>query len=152
MVLLIAGCAPHAALPAQGPAPSAGPVTASHSEVPQGDQPPNAAVNNGWKQRHELSAADRRRAERDAERIRPALQRVHDGGDMGSGPTRQALLGLGYPGGDVTVAAMRVGEGAAFGVRVGPLACVIGSVTPAGVRMEVAGSAAEYGCLEPFSH
>jgi hypothetical protein len=156
IVLLIGGCAAQAAVPA--PEPSGDPVVPSYSEAPgysqpPGDQPPNAADNNGWKQRHGLSDADRRRAEPEAERIRAALQRVHDGGDMGPDATLRALLGLGYASADVDVQPMRGAvEGAAFGVRVGPVACVIGDVRPSGVRVEVAGSAAEFGCLEPFSH
>jgi len=32
------------------------------------------------------------------------------------------------------------------------IGCVIGDVRPDGVRADVTGSAAEYGCLEPFTH
>jgi hypothetical protein len=151
IVLLVGGCAGQAAVPAE--VPSSEPVVPSYSEQPHGDVPPNGAANNGWKQRHELSDADRRRAEQEAERIRPALQRVHDSAGMGPDPTRRALLGLGYAAADVDVQPMHdMSAGAAFGVRAGPVACVIGDVRPSGVRAEVAGSAAEFGCLEPFSH
>jgi hypothetical protein len=37
-------------------------------------------------------------------------------------------------------------------VKVGERGCVIGDLRPAEVRLAVTGSAAEFGCLEPFSH
>jgi hypothetical protein len=42
--------------------------------------------------------------------------------------------------------------GAAYGIEVGERACVIGSVRPERISVQVTGSAAEFGCLEPVSH
>ena len=99
------------------------------------------------------------KASRPPKRIRPALQRLHDIGDFTYTSTHYTLLSLGFPDSAMTVQPMHTPAdsttpppGAAFGVRVGPNACVIGSVEPAKVIVEVAGAAGEYGCLEPYSH
>lgn len=148
-VLVTLGCAVRTAVPAPPAEPASDPASASAAPVP-GDVAPNEADNNGWKQRHELTDAERAQAQRAADRIRPALQRLPEPGPE---PVRQALLWLGYAAGDVTVERMHDGSpGAAFGVRVGPRACVVGEVTPSRVRADVAGTAAEFGCLEPFTH
>jgi hypothetical protein len=79
--------------------------------------------------------------------------------DFAPESTRRALIGLGLADGSVGVSAMRTPAwadvtppGAVFEVRFGTGGCVIGDVTPDRVLVEVTGSAAEFGCLEPFSH
>ncbi|WP_199180286.1 hypothetical protein [Verrucosispora sp. ts21] len=73
--------------------------------------------------------------------------------------TQGALLDLGIQADAITVTAMRppIGQktpppGAVYAVRFGNVGCVIGDVRPDRVMVEVTGAAAEFGCLEPFSH
>jgi hypothetical protein len=140
-----------------GPAPSG--TVAAPSDRPSGDGPPNYADNNGWKRRHELSAAEQREGRALADRIRPALAKLRTARDFAPESTRQALLGLGVPDAAVQVTTMRpmVGEttpppGAVYAVRFADAGCVVGAVRPDRLMLEVTGAAAEFGCLEPFSH
>ncbi|BCJ61862.1 hypothetical protein Jiend_52840 [Micromonospora endophytica] len=126
---------------------------------PQADAPPNHADNNGWKQRHELSAADQRTGQRLAAQIRPRLDELRAAGDFAPASTQRALLDLGIKADAIEVTAMRppIGQeasppGAVYAVRFADVGCVIGDVRPDRVMVEVTGSAAEFGCLEPFSH
>jgi hypothetical protein len=146
MALALSGCAHLPAPDPVGPSPTA--------TLPAGDSAPHNAENNGWKQRSELSAADRRLGEEAAARIRPALEGQRAKGDFTPEGTRATLVGLGYPAERVQVATMHdpTITGAVFAVRVGERGCVIGDVQPLRMQVEVQGSAAEFGCLEPFSH
>ncbi len=124
-----------------------------------GDAPPNHADNNGWKQRHELTAAEQRTGQDLAARIRPKLEALRAVGDFAPASTRQALLDVGISADAIEVTTMRgpVGEptpppGAVYAVHFGQAGCVIGDVRPDRVLVEVTGAAAEFGCLEPFSH
>jgi hypothetical protein len=126
---------------------------------PAGNSAPNHADNNGWKQRHELTAAEHKEGDALAARIRPALADLRAAKDFAPESTRRALIGLGLADGAVGVTTMRPPTwdgvpppGAVFEVRFGRVGCVIGDVTPDRVQVEVTGSAAEFGCLEPFSH
>jgi hypothetical protein len=148
-----AGCAP----PGTRAEPDPRPPSRTATPPPErtggpGDAPPNAADNTRWKQRHELSAAEREAADAAAARIRPALEQLRAAGDFAPEATRQALLDLGYRAQDIEVTPMREPPGAVYALHVGPRGCVIGDVRPDRVLVQVAGSAVEFGCLEPFSH
>ena len=148
---LAAGCADPAETPAApdplGPSPT--PRT-----LPPGDGAPHNAENNAWKARAELTDAEKAEAQAAADKIKPALEAVRARNDFGYVATRSALLDLGYVADQVQVQGMRDPSvaGAVYAVHVGQRACVIGSVRPAGVTAEVQGSAAEFGCLEPYTH
>jgi hypothetical protein len=152
-LVLLAGCANAARRtdPAQsGASPSASSTSAVTSSGPDGA--PHEADNNGWKQRHDLADADRAAGERAAARIRPELQRLRTAGDFALDSTRRTLVALGYPPTDIQVEPLHDGSaGAVFAVHVGR-ACVDGDVRPERVLVQVEGAAAEFGCLEPFSH
>jgi len=169
-VLVIAGCAAPGTAPRDGsevgvsssPAP---PVSAPATRAPgpedgpPGDGAPNNADNNAWKQRGELSTAQRRTGQELAARIRPKLEAMRVAGDLTPESTRQALLGFGLPAGDVQVTAMWPAidtgvspPGAAYGIHLAGGGCVIGSVRPERVTAEVTAAAAEFGCLEPQTH
>jgi len=151
LAVALAGCARPVASPA---APDPAPRSSSPRALPPGDGAPHNAENNAWKVRAELTAAERAEAEAAAEKIRPALEQVRAGGDLGYLSVRSALLSLGYTAGQVTVTGMRDPSvaGAVYAVHAGPRSCVVGTVTPATVTAEVMGSAAEFGCLEPYTH
>ncbi len=153
-LVLLAGCADAArrtnAAPS-GPSPSASPTTSPATNSGP-DAAPHEADNNGWKQRHDLTDADRAAGEQAAARIRPQLQRLRAAGDFALDSTRRTLLALGYPPTDIQVEPMHDGSaGAVFAVHAGR-ACVDGDVRPDRVLVQVEGAATEFGCLEPFSH
>jgi hypothetical protein len=138
LALLMFGCAAPGSRATNAQA-SVSPVAAPEPSGP--DAPPNHADNNGWKQRHELSAADKRVGQELAAKIRPKLEAL--------GIKADAIL--------VTTVRPPVGEqipppGAVYAVHFASVGCVIGEVWPGGVTVEVTGSADEFGCLEPFSH
>ena len=73
----------------------------------------------------------------------------------------QTLLDLGYQREDIVVTPMRLSAlstgttppaGAVYALRFAEIGCVIGDVRRERVLAEVTGSAAEFGCLEPYSH
>ena len=157
-VVLIAGagCARPTATPSATPSSSAG--TPTHRP---GDQPPNYADNNRWKQRQELSAADRSLAEDVAARIRPQLDRLRATGDLSPGSVRDVLLGAGMAPADVVALPIptpwwwtspQPPAGALFAIHIGQTGCVVGDLRPERVLVEVKGVAAEFGCLEPVTH
>ncbi|GIJ11872.1 DUF6993 domain-containing protein [Micromonospora andamanensis] len=126
---------------------------------PQADAPPNHGDNNSWKQRRELSEADERTGKKLAVRIRPKLEALRAAGDFAPASTRRALLDLGIKADAIEVTAMRTPTGqettppgAVYAVHFAQVGCVIGDVRPERVMVEVTASAAEFGCLEPFSH
>jgi hypothetical protein len=152
-LVLLAGCADAAAgtgpAPSR-PSPSASPASAATSTGP--DVAPHEVDNNGWKQRHDLTDADRAAGEQAAARIRRELQRLRTAGDFTLGSTRRTLAAIGYPATDIQVEPLRDGSaGAAFAVHAGR-ACVDGDVRRERVLVQVEGAATEFGCLEPFSH
>ena len=152
--------------PLPSPSPSRPAATTSTPQdnadgqaLPPGDAAPHQADNNAWKQRHELTAEEQRAGDVLAARIRPKLTALRTAGDFAPASTRQALLGLGLRPDDVQVTAMwplLVSEtpppGAAFAVRFAGAGCVIGSVRPDRLQIEVTGASAEFGCLEPSTH
>ncbi|GAA4262477.1 hypothetical protein [Dactylosporangium darangshiense] len=151
LTLALVGCARPVASPG---APDPAPRSSSPRALPPGDGAPHNAENNAWKVRAELTDAERAEAEAAAEKIRPALEKVRSGGDLGYLSVRSALLSVGYTADKVTVTGMRDPSvaGAVYAVHAGARSCVIGTVTPATVTAEVMGSAAEFGCLEPYTH
>lgn len=167
VVLLVPGCATPGtrtgemstapgSVPASAPA---SPATLPEPTGPQADAPPNHRDNNGWKERRELSVAEQRTGQELAARIRPKLAALRAARNLTPAATRQALLDLGISPDAVEVSAMRppIGAetpppGAVYAVRFAAGGCVIGDVRPERVMVEVTGSAAEFGCLEPFSH
>jgi hypothetical protein len=161
MAILSVACAgsfgnPDPEYAAPGASASPALVTAA---PPAGDGPPNHADNNGWKQRHELTAAQQKEGDALAARIRPALTTLRSAKDFAPESTRRALIGLGLADDTVGVTTMRPPTwdgapppGAVFEVRFGTVGCVIGTVAPDRLQVQVTGSAAEFGCLEPFSH
>ncbi|MEU6024173.1 hypothetical protein [Micromonospora sp. NPDC047134] len=141
------------------PATSSSPAGVAEPTGRQPDAPPNHGDNNGWKRRHELSAADERAGRELAARIRPSLEALRAAGDFAPASTQRALLDLGIQPDAIQVTTMRppTGQetpppGAVYAVRFGTVGCVIGDVRPDRVMVEVTGSAVEFGCLEPFSH
>ncbi|WP_353508444.1 hypothetical protein [Intrasporangium sp.] len=117
--------------------------------------------NNAWKRRREPTEADLAIAAATADRIRLALEELRHADHITPEATRGVIEGLGLPPRTIMVTALRpplgadpatTPPGADIGIRVAPTACVIGSVRPSRVDIDVAGPAAEFGCLEPFSH
>jgi hypothetical protein len=163
LALLAFGCAAPGIrageLPDAPTSARASPTVVAGPTGPPGDAPPGHAGNNGWKQRHELSAAQQRAGQELAAKIRPKLVALRAAGDFTPASTRQALLDLSIKADAIEVTAMRppIGEetpppGAVYAVHFAGVGCVIGDVRPERVMVEVTGSAAEFGCLEPFSH
>lgn len=151
-VILLAGCAnvaPPTHLAPADPSPSMSPISAASTGS---NVAPHEAENNGWKQRHDLTDAERQAGEQAAARIRPQLLRLRTAGDFSLDSTRRTLVALGFPATDIQVEPMHDGSaGAVFAVHAGR-ACVDGDVRPERVLVRVEGSAAEFGCLEPLSH
>ncbi|WP_433364214.1 DUF6993 domain-containing protein [Actinoplanes sp. CA-142083] len=148
-------------LPSSSPplSPSLAPSFSQRALPPPGDGAPHQAENNGWKQRHELTAEEQRAGDALAARIRPKLAALRTAGDFTPASTRQALLGLGLAPDDVAVTPMRTPldaaappPGAVFAVRFPDAGCVIGDVRPSRLLVEVTGAGAEFGCLEPYTH
>lgn len=121
---------------------------------------PHHADNRGWRQRAELSPADRARAEDAADRIHGALAPLRERGEFAPDAVASAIEDAGFPRESITTAPVRAPlgdttgnpQGSAFGVHVGDAACVVGTIRPDRLQAEPKGSAAEYGCLEPATH
>ncbi|WP_019812793.1 hypothetical protein [Saccharomonospora saliphila] len=116
------------------------------------DGPPRHADNRGWRQRAELSSADRARAEDATERILDVLAPLRQEGAFAPDAVASAIESAGFPGDAITTAPVRRARGTSFGVHVGDAGCVVGTVRPDRLSAEPKGAAAEFGCLEPFSH
>ncbi|SFD05441.1 hypothetical protein SAMN05216284_110126 [Micromonospora sediminimaris] len=164
MAVLLLGCAAPGAggddVQATPTSTSPSPTVVAKPAAPQAGVPNNHADNNGWKRRHELSTADQRTGQKLAARIRPRLEALREAGDFAPESTLRVLLDLGIEADAIEVTTMRtpIGPettpppGAVYAVRFADVGCVIGSVRPDRVMARVTGSAAEFGCLEPFSH
>jgi hypothetical protein len=141
-----------ASSPSAKTGPDTGVTPGASRSTAAGDGPPNHADNNSWKQRHDPSADELATGEELAARIRPKLEALRAAGDFAPASTRQALLDLGIAPEALMVEQMRQPPGSVFAVRFGDRGCVIGDVRPERVLVQVTGAAAEYGCLEPFTH
>lgn len=140
---------------------SSGPLASKAASAAPGDRAPHDTENNGWKQRHDLSPADRRAAEATAHQIRPALARLRKAGDFAPEAVLRTFKRLGLPNDRIWAGPMRTSPlltsptpvlGAVFSVRAGIIACVDGDVRPERVLVQVEGPDAEGNCIEPFSH
>ena len=161
VVLVATGCAP-SAVPASPPTMSSvatSTPTAFRPSAPADGSAPHEAENNSWKERHALTAQERREGKALAARIRPALSALRSSGAIAPGATETALVGLGIEPNDVTAKPFRAGPtsetpppGSFFAVKFGEAGCVIGSLRTDRLDLEVTGAAAEFGCLEPFTH
>ncbi|WP_239163445.1 hypothetical protein [Paractinoplanes rishiriensis] len=146
-----------AATPAEGsPSPFLLPTPAG-----PGDAAPNHADNNAWKQRAELTAAQKRAGEKLAGQLKPRLEKLRKAGDFRPTETREVLLDLGADPDTLIVTPMRVPEwwtastppeGAFFAVQSAEFGCLIGDVRPERVLVEVRGANPEFGCVEPHTH
>jgi hypothetical protein len=162
VVLATTACVPSAAVPASppgGPSGASGSPTGFRPSGPPDGSAPHEAENNSWKERHDLTAQERREGKALAARIRPALSALRSDGSITPEATETALVGLGLEPENVSTEAFRPrGDsetpppGSEFAVKFGGAGCVIGSVAPDRLDLEVTGAAAEFGCLEPFSH
>ncbi|WP_093912015.1 hypothetical protein [Streptomyces sp. cf386] len=168
---------------AGGGAPSASAGAPSASESPAGASPyvepgagdgaPHYNENNAYRQTREMSPEHAKDAEREAERIKPVIERLWEQRKWDPAAVRTALLRLGYEeerftedgerlGGKLTVRAMdkryRDGgyvtpEGALVGLRVHPDACVMAFVQKSNFEVRADGPYLETGCFPPpFSH
>ncbi|MGW6910141.1 hypothetical protein [Streptomyces sp. NPDC054940] len=155
---------------AGGGAPSASAGTPSATESPAGASPyvepgagdgaPHYNENNAYRQTREMSPEHAKDAERDAERIRPVIERLWEQRTWDPAAVRTALLRFGYE--ELTVRAMdkryRDGgyvtpEGALVGLRVHPDACVMAFVQKSNFEVRADGPYLETGCFPPpFSH
>ncbi|WP_031484350.1 hypothetical protein [Streptomyces bicolor] len=152
---------------------SAAPGASPYVEPGAGDGAPHYNENNAYKQTREMSPAHAKDAEREAERIRPVIERLWEQRTWDPTTVRAALLRLGYEeerftrdgrrlGGKLTVRAMdrrfRDGayvtpEGALIGLRVHPDACVMAFVQKSNFEVRADGPYLETGCFPPpFSH
>lgn len=161
VVLAATGCAP-SAVPASPPTRSSGATStpsAFRPSAPADGSAPHEAENNSWKERHALTAQERREGKALAARMRLALSALRDSGTITPDATEAALVGLGVEPNDVAVEPFRAGPtadtpppGSVFAVTFGGAGCVIGSLRTDRLDLEVTGAAAEFGCMEPFTH
>ncbi|MFI6374326.1 hypothetical protein [Streptomyces sp. NPDC050546] len=170
-----AGPSPSTARPSPsttGASPSA--VGASpYVEPGAGDGAPHYSENNGHRRPGEMSPAHAKDAEREADRIRPVLERLWKRRTWDPATVREALLRLGYEeervtadgkrlGGTLTVAKMSsrwkddgyvTPEGAQVALRVHDDACVMAFVQKANFSAVAGGPYPESGCFSPpFAH
>lgn len=161
-VLAATACVSSAGVPASpptGPSDASGSSSGFRPSAPADGSAPHEAENNSWKQRHDLTTPERRQGKALAARIRPALSALRSDGTITPEATKTALVGVGLEPDDVTTEPFRAGPtsdtpppGSAFAVKFGGAGCVIGSLSPDRLDSEVTGAAAEFGCLEPFTH
>ncbi|MFF7312642.1 hypothetical protein [Streptomyces sp. NPDC008137] len=155
-----------------GASPSA--VGASpHVEPGAGDGAPHYNENNAHRRPGEMSPAHAKDAEREADRIRPVLERLWKRRTWDPATVREALLRLGYEeervtpdgkrlGGTLTVAKMSsrwkgdgyvTPEGAQVALRVHDDACVTAFVQKSNFSAVAIGPYPESGCFAPpFAH
>lgn len=152
------------------PTTSPGAVGASpYVEPGAGDGAPHYNDNNGYRRPGEMTPADAKDAQREADRIRPVLKELWEEGKWDPATVRAALLRLGYAeqragsstkqaGGTLTVRAIpsryRDGhyvtpEGAEVALRVHDDACVTAFVQKADYEAKTNGLFPETGCFEP---
>ncbi|WP_069816049.1 hypothetical protein [Streptomyces sp. TP-A0874] len=131
-----------------------------YREPGSGDGAPHYGENNAYRQPKAMSPGSEKAAEAEAERIRPVLKRLWDGGDIGPSPVRRELLKLGYRADALTVRSLRpsyVGteyvtmDGALIGLWVRDDACVTGWIQKSNFEVKTNGPFTEHGCIEPPS-
>lgn len=170
----------HAAGPtagaAPGPSEDSSPSAAGASpyvEPGAGGGAPHYNENNGHRRSGEMSPAHAKDAEREADRIRPVLERLWEQRTWDPTTVRTALLRLGYEeervtrdgkrlGGTLTVAKMSprwkddgyvTPEGARVALRVHDDACVTAFVQKTNFEAKANGPYPESGCFAPpFAH
>ncbi|MCL8014543.1 hypothetical protein [Streptomyces sp. AS02] len=152
---------------------SAGPGASPYVEPGAGDGAPHYNENNAHRQPGEMSPAHAKDAEREAERIRPVLERLWEQRKWDPATVRAALLRLGYEeerisadgrrlGGSLTVQEMEsryrdggyvTPEGARVGLRVHADACVTAFLQKSNFDVRANGPYLETGCFAPpFAH
>ncbi|MFB7934074.1 hypothetical protein ACFC4C_33715 [Streptomyces sp. NPDC056039] len=158
------------------PSPSASPSALGASpyvEPGAGDGAPHYNENNGHRRPGEMSPAHEKDAEREADRIRPVLERLWKRRTWDPATVREALLRLGYEEERVTADGKRLGgtltvkgmpsrwkddgyvtpEGAEVALRVHDDACVMAFVQKTNFSAVANGPYPESGCFSPpFAH
>ncbi|MGW0866386.1 hypothetical protein [Streptomyces sp. NPDC002611] len=158
------------------PSPSASPSALGASpyvEPGAGDGAPHYNENNGHRRPGEMSPAHAKDAEREADRIRPVLERLWKRRTWDPATVREALLRLGYEEERVTADGKRLGgtltvkgmpsrwkddgyvtpEGAEVALRVHDDACVMAFVQKTNFSAVANGPYPESGCFSPpFAH
>ncbi|WP_435280964.1 hypothetical protein [Streptomyces koelreuteriae] len=158
------------------PSPSASPSALGASpyvEPGAGDGAPHYNENNGHRRPGEMSPAHAKDAEREADRIRPVLERLWKRRTWDPATVREALLRLGYEEERVTADGERLGgtltvkgmpsrwkddgyvtpEGAEVALRVHDDACVMAFVQKTNFSAVANGPYPESGCFSPpFAH
>ncbi|WP_234376926.1 hypothetical protein [Streptomyces sp. TP-A0356] len=134
-----------------------------------GEGAPHYNDNNGYRRAGDMSPAHAKDAQREAERIKPVLERLWEERKWDPATVRTALLRLGYQedrtgangerhGGVLSVRAMDsryqdghyvTPEGALVGLRVHRDACVTAFVQKTNYQVEANGPFPETGCFEP---
>ncbi|WP_236242761.1 hypothetical protein [Streptomyces sp. CC228A] len=159
-----------AARPADPSAPAADTPTASAPASPSGASPyvepgvvdgaPHHGGNNAYRRSAEMSAEGARNAQREADRIRPVLQRLWEQQTWDVASVRAALRTLGYDEKRLAEAVQRMParyetdhyvtpEGTRIGLFVEPGACVTAFVQPSNVEVRTNGVYLEGGCFQP---
>lgn len=161
-LILLAACG----RPLEGPVAASAPASTSaprpydEAAARGGDGAPHEAENRGPLQRSDPPSEYHGTADDAAQRIEAALRPLHDRGDNLPAAVTPAIIAAGFPAEKVSIRGMLPASaaydappiGTAFGVSVAPRTCVVGAIAADRLVVQVAGSSAEYGCLEPVTH
>ncbi|KOX06139.1 hypothetical protein ADK65_02760 [Streptomyces sp. NRRL B-1140] len=148
---------------------SSAPGASPYVEPGAGDGAPHYNENNAYRREGDMTAAHAKDAQREADRLRPVLERLWERRKWDPETVRTALLRLGYEeervtqdgkrlGGTLTVTAMSprwkddgyvTPEGTRVALRVHDDACVSGFVQKPDFEVRAHGPYPETGCLEP---
>ncbi|OII68207.1 MULTISPECIES: hypothetical protein [unclassified Streptomyces] len=157
----------HPAVPS--PPVTGTPTTTAHASPPGAspyvepgvvDGAPHHGGNNAYRRSAGMSAEGARNAQREADRIRPVLERLREQKTWDAASVRAALRTLGYDEQRLTEAVQHMParyetdhyvtpEGTRIGLFVEPGACVTGFVQPSNVEVRTNGVYMEGGCFEP---
>ncbi|MEU0220159.1 hypothetical protein ABZ281_36065 [Streptomyces sp. NPDC006265] len=160
-----AGTAPSPSATSSPPASGASPYV----EPGAGDGAPHYNENNAYRREGEMAPAHEKDARREADRIRPVLERLWRQREWDPATVRAALLRLGYEEERVTKGGRRLGgtltvtemsarwkddhyvtpEGTRVALRVHADACVSAFVQKSNFEVRTNGPYPETGCLEP---
>ncbi|MBB4710681.1 hypothetical protein BJ965_000563 [Streptomyces luteogriseus] len=160
-----AGTAPSPSAPSSPPASGASPYV----EPGAGDGAPHYNDNNAYRREGEMAPAHEKDARREADRIRPVLERLWKQREWDPEHVRAALLRLGYEEERVTQSGRRLGgtltvtemsarwkddhyvtpAGARVALRVHADACVSAFVQKSNFEVRTNGPYPETGCFEP---